>query len=131
MSAVAAARAVAVAVMFVDEQQCPCFLAGEVRGLAAEGAPRALDGFLQVKGRDFDLPSAGIQDGDLAGGYCSWSRRVVRTLTWVVFLRPLRVSVRMVKLTSLAVVSGSRSACGSPVSRRRRVRMPSDSCSMN
>src|ERR1700761_1146344 len=31
----------------VDEQECPCFLAGEVGGLAAEGAPRAPDGFLQ------------------------------------------------------------------------------------
>jgi hypothetical protein len=40
----------------VDEQQCPCFLAGEVGGLAAEGAPRAPDGFLQVKERDFSRP---------------------------------------------------------------------------
>ena len=40
----------------VDEQQCPCFLAGEVRGLAAKGAPRAPDGFLQMKERDFNRP---------------------------------------------------------------------------
>ena len=40
----------------VDEQERPCFLAGEVRGLAAEGAPRAPDGFLQVKERDLSRP---------------------------------------------------------------------------
>src|SRR5437899_2477331 len=39
-------------------------------------------------------------------------------------------AVVTVKVTSRAMVSGSRSACLSPVSRRRRARIPSDSCSM-
>ena len=54
----------------VDEQQRPGFLAGEFGGLAAQGAAGAADGPLQVKERDFDLPSLGIQGGDLAGGVC-------------------------------------------------------------
>ena len=49
----------------VDEQQCPGFLAGEFRGLAAQRAAGTADGPLQMKERDFDLPSLGIQDGDL------------------------------------------------------------------
>jgi len=41
----------------VDEQQCPCFLPGEFRGLAAQGAAGAADGFLQVEESDFRRPS--------------------------------------------------------------------------
>jgi hypothetical protein len=55
---------------------------------------------------------------------------VVSTRIAVVFVLPLRVRVVTVKVTSLAAVSGSRSARGSPVSFLRRVRMSSDSCSM-
>ena len=51
----------------VDEQQRPGFLAGEFGGLAAQRAAGAADGFLQVEERDFDLPSFGIEGGDLAG----------------------------------------------------------------
>ena len=51
----------------VDEQQRPGFLAGEFRGLAAQRAAGTADGPLQMKERDFDLPSLGIQDGDLPG----------------------------------------------------------------
>ena len=40
----------------VDEQQCPGFLAGQVRGLAAQRAAGAADGPLEMKERDFDLP---------------------------------------------------------------------------
>ena len=40
----------------VDEQQCPCFLAGEVRGLAAQRAAGTADGPLEVKERDFSQP---------------------------------------------------------------------------
>ena len=52
----------------VDEQECPGFLAGQFRGLAAQRAAGTADGPLQVKERDFDLPSLGIQDGDLRAG---------------------------------------------------------------
>src|SRR6266478_6137035 len=48
----------------------------------------------------------------------------------LVFARPPRVRVTIVNWTSRAIVSGSRAAVLSPVSRRRRARMPSDSCSM-
>ena len=51
----------------VDEQQGPGFLAGQVRGLAAQRAAGPADGPLQMKERDFDLPSLGIQDGDVPG----------------------------------------------------------------
>jgi len=51
----------------VDEQQRPCFLAGELGGLAAQGAAGAADGSLQVQERDFHLPSFGVQGGDLPG----------------------------------------------------------------
>jgi len=37
----------------VDEQQRPGFLAGQFRGLAAQRAAGAADGFLQMKERDF------------------------------------------------------------------------------
>jgi hypothetical protein len=40
----------------VDEQQRPGFLAGQVRGLAAQRAAGAADGPLQVKERDFNQP---------------------------------------------------------------------------
>ena len=46
----------------VDEQQCPGFLAGEFRGLAAQRPAGAPDGLLQMKERDFDLPSLSIED---------------------------------------------------------------------
>src|ERR1017187_8804511 len=52
----------------VDEQQCPGFLAGQFRGLAAQWAAGAADGPLQMKERDFDLPSFGIQDSDFRRG---------------------------------------------------------------
>ena len=65
-----------------------------------------------------------------AAGNASWSKSVVRIRVRVVLARPLRVVAVMVKVTSRAGVSGSRSACGSPASFLRRVRMPSDSCSM-
>ncbi|HTQ89753.1 MAG TPA: hypothetical protein VMK84_09695 [Streptosporangiaceae bacterium] len=55
---------------------------------------------------------------------------MVSTRIAVVFVLPLRVRAVTVKVTSRAAVSGSRSACGSPASFLRRVRMPSDSCSM-
>jgi hypothetical protein len=51
----------------VDEEQRPGFLAGEFGGLAAQRAAGAADGPLQVKERDFDLPSLSIKDGDLPG----------------------------------------------------------------
>jgi len=37
----------------VDEQERPGFLAGQFRGLAAQRAAGAADGFLQMKERDF------------------------------------------------------------------------------
>jgi hypothetical protein len=40
----------------VDEQERPGFLAGEFRGLAAQRAAGAADGFFQVKERDFSQP---------------------------------------------------------------------------
>jgi len=40
----------------VDEQQCPGFLPGQFRGLAAQRPAGAADGFLQVKERDFNRP---------------------------------------------------------------------------
>ena len=40
----------------VDEQQCPGFLAGQFRGLAAQRAAGAADGFFQVEERDFNRP---------------------------------------------------------------------------
>ena len=40
----------------MDEQQCPGFLAGEFRGLAAERAAGAADGFLQVEEGYFNQP---------------------------------------------------------------------------
>jgi hypothetical protein len=40
----------------MDEQECPGFLAGQFRGLAAQGAAGAADGFLQVEERDFNRP---------------------------------------------------------------------------
>jgi len=52
----------------VDEQERPGFLAGEVRGLAAQRAAGAADGFLQVEERYFYLPSFGIQGGDFPCG---------------------------------------------------------------
>ena len=52
------------------EQECPGFLAGEFGGLAAQWPAGAADGSLQVKERDFDLPSLGIQGCDLAGRVC-------------------------------------------------------------
>jgi hypothetical protein len=55
---------------------------------------------------------------------------VVSTRITVVFVLPLRVRAVTVKVTSRAAVSGSRSARGSPVSCLRRLRMPSDLCSM-
>jgi hypothetical protein len=51
----------------VDEEQCPGFLAGQVRGLAAQRPAGTADGPLEVEERDFDLPSLGIEDGDLGG----------------------------------------------------------------
>ena len=45
-------------------------------------------------------------------GYVSWSSRVVRTRRRVVFVLPLRVRAVTVKVTSRAVVSGSRGAAG-------------------
>ena len=40
----------------VDEQQCPGFLAGQVRGLAAQRPAGAADGPLEMKERDFSQP---------------------------------------------------------------------------
>ena len=40
----------------VDEQQCPGFLAGQVRGLAAQRAAGAADRPFQVEERDFNQP---------------------------------------------------------------------------
>ena len=40
----------------VDEQQCPGFLAGQVRGLAAQRPAGAADGPLEMKERDFIRP---------------------------------------------------------------------------
>jgi len=51
----------------VDEQQCPGFLAGQFRGLAAQRAAGAADGSLQVQERDFYLPSFRVQGCGLAG----------------------------------------------------------------
>jgi hypothetical protein len=55
---------------------------------------------------------------------------VVSTRIRVVFVLPLRVAAVTVKVTSRAMVSGSRSARGSAASFLRRARMPSDSWSM-
>jgi hypothetical protein len=103
----------------VDEQQRLGFLAGQVRGLAAQRAAGTADGPLEMQERDF-----------CAAGYFSWSRRVATTRMRVVLVRPLRVRAVTVKVTSRAAVSGSRSARGSPAWFLRRVRMSSDSCSM-
>jgi hypothetical protein len=40
----------------MDEQQCPGFLAGQFRGLAAQRAAGTADGPLQMKERDFNRP---------------------------------------------------------------------------
>src|SRR5712691_13028989 len=52
----------------VDQQECPCFLAGQDFGLAAQHAAGAAEGLLQVQERDFNLPSFGVQGRDLRGG---------------------------------------------------------------
>ena len=40
----------------VDEEECPCFLAGQDLGLAAQHAAGAAEGFLQVEERYFNQP---------------------------------------------------------------------------
>jgi len=51
----------------VDEQQRPGFLADQIRGLAAQRPARPADGPLEMKERDFDLPSFRVQDGVCRG----------------------------------------------------------------
>ena len=68
MPAVAAARAVAVAVMLWMSRSAQASWRARSGDWPRRARPRAADGFLQVKERDFDLPSFGVQDGDLAGG---------------------------------------------------------------
>jgi hypothetical protein len=51
----------------VNEEQAPGFLPGEGGRLAAQLAAAAADGRLQVKERDFDLPSLSVQFSDFAG----------------------------------------------------------------
>jgi hypothetical protein len=53
----------------VDEQECPGFLAGEFGGLAAQWPAGAADGSLQVKERDFDLPSFAYRAAISRAGY--------------------------------------------------------------
>src|SRR6202034_976852 len=56
-------------------------------------------------------------------GRRSGSRSVVRSLTCVVFARPLRVRVTTVKQTSRAAVAGRDGRAGSPAAARRRDRI--------
>jgi hypothetical protein len=65
----------------VDEQQCPGFLAGQVRGLAAQRPAGTADGPLEMKERDFD--------GLITNGKFCCVRRVRLSLTW--WRRPLRL----------------------------------------
>jgi hypothetical protein len=65
-----------------------------------------------------------------AAGNAAWPGRVVSTRMVEVFVRPRAVRVTTVNWTSRAMVSGRRGASGSPMSRRRLLSIPFDSCNM-
>ena len=127
--AAAAARAAAVAVMLWMSSSAQASWRAS-SGLSAQRAAGAADGPLQVKERDFYLPSFGVQDRDLPGR----EHLVVQQGGQDPQQRGLGPAAAGAGGDGEGDEPGGgvRQPCclRVPGARRRRVRMPSDSCSM-